>query len=280
MFFTFALSVQSLSPIPPVNLNHFFITVDRKTFDAIHRSKWLKETFAEVVMGTNTSGDRTWTGLYLYGVGSYIEIFAADEKRKEGSAGVGFLTATTGGADIVFDQFRRSPFGTRAERELMMMGTKTLQEPYAHTVSYSGQEKTNLNLWLMEYHSEYYKSEGAPVGASEAEIFAADRSKHKAPYGGMMADLRSLTLRPFGDGKDIKLALGLFGYQQVKGQKIWRREMNELRVLPTLSSKSRYGISSVRFSLRTKPSRTHIEHFGPKCQLRVSRYGTAEWRFR
>ena len=267
-------------PTPPVDLNHFFVTVDRKTFDAIRDSQWLKESFAEVAMGTNSSGKATWTGLYSYGVGSYVEIFAPSDRHKEGSAGVAFLTSTAGGVDNFFYHFRNSPFGTRAERELMMLGTKSHQEPFAHIASYAGQEGTNLNLWLMEYHSEYYARAGTPVGSPEADIFATDRYKHKLTYGGMMGDLRGLTLQPIGDGEDVQSALGLIGFQRADGRKMWRREANEIIVLPTSNSSPRYAITSARFSLRRRPKATHIERFGVRSQLRVSPDGSAEWSFR
>ncbi|MEI7987226.1 MAG: DUF5829 family protein, partial [Armatimonadota bacterium] len=117
------LLLASQSTVPPVNLNHFFLHVDQPTFEAIQKSKWLKETFADVNVSTHSSGKETWTGIYVSGLGSYAEIFDSSEKDSEGTAGIGFLTSTIGGAKTVYDSFRQGAFGTRAETELMNLGT-------------------------------------------------------------------------------------------------------------------------------------------------------------
>jgi hypothetical protein len=281
MIISVALLFQtSQATVPPVNLNHFFLHVDKPTFVAIQNNKWLKEKFASVNVSTHSSGKETWTGIYVYGLGSYAEIFDSSEKDSEGTAGIGFLTSTIGGAKTVYDSFRQGAFGTRAETELMNLGTAEKQLPFAYTVSYAGQEGTNLNVWLMEYHADYFKRAGVPVGSSESEIFAESAKRLNKSYDGMMGDILSLTVQPAGDGKDFQAALKLFGYRQVGRKGVWKSGLNEVIVLPAQSSLPKYAVTSVRFSLRTKPTSNHVEHFGPRCQLRVSTNGTAEWRFR
>lgn len=280
MLSALALLLQTTIPTPPVDHNHFYVTVDKETFKAMRESKWLRSEFADVSEQTHSSGDETWTGLYVYGVGSYVEVFAAGREKPEGKSGLGLLTTAPGGVDDVLYHFRRGPLAAKAERDLMFLGSADKQEPLAHIATFGGQEKTNLSVWLMEYHAEFYRRCGVPVGSSEAAIFAKYRSRSKSPYVGMMGDLRSVSLQPEGDGADLKAALRHFGFVPSSSGDVWKRKASEVVLQAATSSVPKYGVTSARFSLRTKPVRAHTERFGRRSTLRVSPDGTAEWRFR
>jgi hypothetical protein len=86
MLFALALAAQAV-PVPMVEHNHFFVTVDRPTFEAIRQSKWLREEFANVSVSTHASGDDQWTGIYVSGVGTYVEIFCEGADFRLGQAG-------------------------------------------------------------------------------------------------------------------------------------------------------------------------------------------------
>ena len=70
-----------------VEHNHFYVTVDRPTFEAIRQSKWLREEFANVSVSTHASGVNQWTGIYVSGVGTYVEIFCEGAEFRLGQAG-------------------------------------------------------------------------------------------------------------------------------------------------------------------------------------------------
>jgi hypothetical protein len=100
MLFALALAAQTV-PVPMVEHNHFYVTVDRPTFEAIRQSKWLREEFANVSVSTHASGDNQWTGIYVSGLGTYVEIFAEGADFRLGQAGVGLFTQKPGGADDI-----------------------------------------------------------------------------------------------------------------------------------------------------------------------------------
>jgi hypothetical protein len=100
MLFALALAAQAV-PVPMVAHNHFYVTVDRPTFEAIRQSKWLREEFANVSVSTHAGGDNQWTGIYVSGVGTYVEIFCEGTDFRLGQAGVGLFTQKPGGVDDI-----------------------------------------------------------------------------------------------------------------------------------------------------------------------------------
>ena len=58
-----ALLIHASVPTPPVEINHFYITLDPATFNAVKKNKWLKDNFANVNVSTHSSGADTWTGI-------------------------------------------------------------------------------------------------------------------------------------------------------------------------------------------------------------------------
>ena len=234
-----------------------------------------------------------WTGIYVSGVGTYVEIFAEGADFRLGQAGVGLFTQKPGGVDDIDYHFRKS-FGKRATRELMTLGTPDRQEPFAHIASYTGQDSTNVSLWVMEYHEEFYRTSGVPVGSSHATLQAAWRSGKK--YTKLMGDIQNITLRPTNKPTDLITALEAIGYVttdstrrsaanrlpagSTAGDATWRRGTNGITILPPLPHAPQHALTAARFTLTRKPAKSKTVKFGPHSTLTISPNGTAEWRFR
>jgi hypothetical protein len=65
-------------PVPPVYLNHVTIYVSTKTYDALKTSSLIRDQLSESVEATihSKGGSINYTGLYLGGMHTYVEIFA------------------------------------------------------------------------------------------------------------------------------------------------------------------------------------------------------------
>lgn len=61
----------------PVLLNHFYVTPDRATFEAVERSPRMRELGA-LEKRTTVRKDATYTALYLYGENTYLELLHPD----------------------------------------------------------------------------------------------------------------------------------------------------------------------------------------------------------
>jgi hypothetical protein len=271
------LLLQSVVPTPPIYINHFFVTLARPTWNAIVNDKWLKEQFAYCYKGTNSSGKDSWTGYYINGVSGYIELFGADGKEfKEGDCGIGLGTPMAGAADNVYANFRASAFGSRAQRDNMDLGTTKKQLPFAHIVSYDSPEQQHLNLWLMEFHQDFYARRHLPVGSTYEKVMTSYRNNK--PYTRMMGEIRNIATQPVGDTKDLKLALPLFGFAQ-KIPNVFENGDDSISILPAKTGAKKYTITSVRLTLSHKPKSMHVERFSLHCSLTVHPEGYADWDF-
>jgi len=62
--------------IPKVYVNHFFLIIDSATYKDIVESEFIKNEFATLEERTTVSNNNeSWTGAYIYGESTYIEIF-------------------------------------------------------------------------------------------------------------------------------------------------------------------------------------------------------------
>ncbi len=88
--------------LPPVLLNHFYATVDSRTYAAIEASEFLKTHFAPFEKRTTVRNDSTYSGLYFYGDQTYFEFFEENQgDRKPGDAGVALGIETAGGSEAL-----------------------------------------------------------------------------------------------------------------------------------------------------------------------------------
>lgn len=87
--------------VPRVGLNHVYAVVDDETAEAIKTSHALNE-FAYFTVQTIVPGDgRKWTGRYLTGKETYLELFALADLKESGEPGVRGLTVIALGIDRV-----------------------------------------------------------------------------------------------------------------------------------------------------------------------------------
>src|SRR5271169_5714880 len=75
---------------PEVSLNHLSVVLDAATVRDLAANAFLKDTFATVFQKANVSNDgKRWTGTYLYGQRTYLEVYEAGPAQGEpGSSGI------------------------------------------------------------------------------------------------------------------------------------------------------------------------------------------------
>lgn len=70
------------SNINNVFFNQAYAFIDEITYDAIKNSAFLKNEFCHCDERTNHSDISSWTGIYLTGENTYIELFSDKDKKK------------------------------------------------------------------------------------------------------------------------------------------------------------------------------------------------------
>lgn len=139
--------------------NHVYGVLDRKTADAIEHSDYLRE-FANFDLRTTTGADDlTWTGRYLLGRETYLELFrVGDLPGKDGEHGAGGMGLSTENAgDMATVVARLADEGITDPIEFTQ--TRDFGDgvpvPWFDSV-FTTDQYDAFGAWAMEYRPEYF----------------------------------------------------------------------------------------------------------------------------
>src|SRR5581483_4866983 len=88
--------------------NHAYVVVGPKIFQALRASSFFTKDFAHVEYKTSSSVnlEKPWTGLYLRGKHTYLEIFEEFDGRQVGDYGFGFGIEEIGGLSKLYPDIK------------------------------------------------------------------------------------------------------------------------------------------------------------------------------
>ncbi|MFJ8958664.1 DUF5829 family protein [Lentzea sp. NPDC102401] len=149
--------------------NHAWGTLDRVTADAVEHSRYLKD-FASVEVRTTTGADgRVWTGRYLRGRETYLEIFGTGDVPGQdgelGSAGLGLSTEHDGDVEKLKTRLRAA-----GEKPIDFLQTRDFGDgkpvPWFDSV-FLIEKYDRFGAWAMEYRDEYLTDPRSNVGPAK-----------------------------------------------------------------------------------------------------------------
>ena len=139
-----------------VELNHVVANLDSETSEAIAKSAFLREYFAAVEQRTSATADGdSWTGFYLYGRDTSVEIFAPAPSFPPGEGAVGLGVDEQGGLAQLSLMARAAgrPFESHMVKK---------QEPDGRVIPWfmSGtispeRKEAPFGVWVMEYQPAF-----------------------------------------------------------------------------------------------------------------------------
>lgn len=146
--------------------NHAWGTFDRATADAVAHSAYLKE-FANFEVRTTTGADgKVWTGRYLRGQQTYLEIFGIGDVPGQdgelGSAGLGLSTEHDGEIEVLKDRLRAAGSAPKDFLQTRDFGDGK-PVPWFDTV-YLAEKYDRFGAWAMEYRDEYLNDPRSKIG--------------------------------------------------------------------------------------------------------------------
>lgn len=142
-----------------LHYNHAYAVVDRETADAIEHSAYLRE-FANFEVRTTTGADgHTWTGRYLLGRETYLELFGVGDlpgqDARAGSGGMGISTERAGDLAAVIERLRELGVTDPVEFGQTRDFGDGVPVPWFDAVFTSPQYDAFAS-WAMEYRPEYF----------------------------------------------------------------------------------------------------------------------------
>lgn len=142
-----------------LQFNHAYSVLDPATADAIEHSSYLRR-FANFELRTTTgAGGQTWTGRYLLGRETYLELFGAGDlpgpDGKPGAGGLGLSTEVADDLTEVTDELH----GEGVSHPIEFSQTRDFGDgkpvPWFDSV-FTTQHYDAFGAWAMEYRPEYF----------------------------------------------------------------------------------------------------------------------------
>jgi len=200
-----------------VEFNHLVVTLDAESVEAVTESEFIKNEFCNLSRRKTEADGESWTGTYLYGKRSYIELFAPGgaEGVREGHSGIGFSTVQIGEIDKIEEHLKKSAPG-QINRGLRIRKMDNGEIPWFHYISIEPPKDSGFTSWLMEFHPDYLVQKGIKLDESGF----VDRSALLRPGRGyeterlLFDDISAveLELTP-AEHKYLRLLMRVFGYE-------------------------------------------------------------------
>ncbi|MEU6372401.1 DUF5829 family protein [Streptomyces sp. NPDC046909] len=263
--------------------NHSYGVLDRETADAIEHSDYLRE-FADFQVRTTTgSGGQTWTGRYLMGRETYLELFGVGDLPGQdgtlGSAGLGLSTERDGDLATVTERLKSEGVPEPVEFLQTRDFGDGVPVPWFDAIL-TTTEYDAFGAWAMEYRPEYFAD---PRGNTEPASYPGDVGRERYLSDGyrthLMRDVTYVRLAVTeGDLADTVplLRAGGFSVRTVPGGVVADGGGTEIRfdVVP----REQAGYQQVTMSLNRPVKDRHVERIG-NSTLTVGPGSRAVWTF-
>jgi Family of unknown function (DUF5829) len=262
---------------PEVVLNHLSVVLDAATAHDVAANAFLKDSFASVSQKANVSNDgKHWTGTYVYGERTYLEMYEAGPAQGEpGSSGVALGVEHVG--DVSRLVVPLADAGAEATVVLRtVQGPSGAQVPWFYQLRafYRSDPPSNTTRWVMEYQKDFLRTvEPGKDGISRAQLAARFQQKNRLVKEVVGATL-ALSEREM---ERFVKELEVYGWT-VRSEGARRTATGggtTLTLIP--STPSVKGLTAVRFQLVRKGVPPQTVHFGPTSVLSVTSDGTADW---
>lgn len=250
--FACALTAQANQP-PSVYLEHALVTVDTETFQAISDSAFLRDQFSYTARNeVQAANGQSWSGFYLHGEESYIEILAqgAAAGLPLGWGGMGFVVDQDDELDQVHAAMQ-AVAPDHAYRNVRSLGAKGgITIPTFHATGLQFPElraQIGAGAWVMEYHDQYAAQFGGKKDRHTLQESRFSAEKLFEDITGVQLNLTEPSLRAY------QLFFRALGYQYLAGAHPATFRGPEHVVLAFPATGQRVGVRAVEFRLTRPP---------------------------
>lgn len=264
--------------------NHSYGVLDRETADAIEHSAYLRDFANFQVRTTTGSGGQTWTGRYLMGRETYLELFGVGDVPGQdgtlGSTGLGVSTERAGDIARVTERLRdegvADPIAFRQTRDF----GDGVPVPWFDAVLTTDQYDA-FGAWAMEYLPEYFAD---PRSNTEPADHPGDVGRERYlsdDYSGRLmrdvADVRlAVTARDLASTVPLLRAGGFVVRSTADGGVVAKGGGTTIRL--DAVPRDRAGLREVVFALNRPVEYRHEERIGHSA-LVVGPGARAVWSF-
>lgn len=260
--------------------NHSYGVLDRETADAIEHSDYLPK-FADFEVRTTTGSQGTWTGRYLKGRETYLELFGVGDLpgTEHGSAGLAVSTERDGDFATVLERLRDAGI----EKPIEGVQTRDFGDgvpvPWFDFI-FTTDQYDAFGAWAMEYRPEYFAD---PRGKTEPASHPGDVGRERylpdTYRERLMRDVTSVRFAVTERDLDNTVPLlraGGFRVREVAGGVVAAGGGTTIRL--DTAPRDRAGLKRFTFALNKATEQRHVERIG-NSTLTVGPGARAVWDF-
>lgn len=268
-----ACAAPAAAQRPVVTLNHVVVVIDSASYLALGASPFMRDSLGRLEQRTTTAdGGASWSGTYLYGRHTYLEMFAPyGPAGDESGSMIGYGVDQPGALWAV--QKRLVSAGLQVDSILRSRARGSEQVPWFHAIAVKGAMTTSrMPTWVMEYHADYQRrwspeSPKAWQGIRRDQVLA-DRYDKTRP----LVDVIGIDVAvDSADRVRVMKEAESYGFV-AKGGGEYRGPDFRLRVL---TPEKRRGVVAVEMRLTGRTLAPGLRRIGPRTDIEVTSRGTA-----
>ncbi|AIY42235.1 hypothetical protein LT85_3077 [Collimonas arenae] len=267
---------------PLVHLNHVIIYVDEPTRSAIAQSAFMKNEFAAFEAAAVAIEDGGgWSGLYIDGEQTYVEIFGPSQASENGhTAGDASVCLGVGHAGGLKEACVL--LGDITAPDLVKRQISSQEIPWFHYVDLDDAVVPGslFTASIIEYDQHFLRNSRPGLIAGEEGITRKQYNAVRYQPGRYLKDIIEVTLALAADeAARFGRQLAALGYVEAsEGEtKTFSSQQLILRVMPRTALLQ--GVVALKLSLLRKKEGETIYRFGEGSVLRFDDEHTASWLF-
>jgi hypothetical protein len=263
-----------------IEFNHLYVTLEPETLESITTSEFIAENFCTMSRDTVQADEESWTGIYLRGKHTYLELFAPNgaKELKEGFSGIGFNTQQAGQINLINERLK-SLVAREIQPHLRIRQTEKGKVPWFYYLSITDSQREAFAPWLMEFHQDYLDYKGIKPSKTGDFSRAAYMKTLDTKENSLFDDILEVHLNlTSSEHQDLGLLLQAFGYQSSCFENITTYRSNGLTLQVSETVNPIYRIHKIVCLLTTQLDEEKNYTFGNNAHLRVHQE-LAIWQF-
>lgn len=273
---------------PLVYLNHIYLTVNVNTSSAIKNSAFLQDNFGNTkIITVGADGDESWTGIYIFGENTYLELFPSnasifDNETGEniGISGIGFGVETIGDIDTLFNIFGKTGIpnpksGTRHRN------TENGEISWYYWLDSDENDSLSiLDTWTMEYVRSFMTYKFDSLDSDKINISRKLYNKKDYNKNLLIKDIIEIELSLIAfDKTNLLNKLEAFDYKIMKKNKAIFAIGPQIKFIIRNKTNNTSGISRIRFTLNKQNETRNSIILSNKSEIKFNKNKTADWYF-
>ena len=262
-----ALGAGVASQTPLFHLDHLGCAVAPGVLEAMTASRFLADTFAHAAPGGARDRDVSWSGFYVYGRFTYLELFRAESfavPAETGDCMMALNAETPGSVDWLLDTMNVALPASHPHRLDRRINLRGRELDWFSAALFEWEDKGGLGVWALEYDPEF-KHDASPRLYPEPGDITRERGAPPVAHhpDKLLADVIGLTLAL--DPKRMQTVSGqlrIMGYRIEEGDRGITAQAPDLTIRMRPRNGEPYSIASVRMSLTRAVAERSIYRFG------------------